>query len=371
LLRALSALGDTALVLGFDPTKPVRQSAREFTMRHATEVASTPVRSRASSRIWAKIPGMRGVATTRSRYVVRPAFAHATASLIDRFQPDVIVARYTPTLLWSDPPHPVPVLLDADDDEVRIARAAALASERRVDRTYRRALASIISAASHRARRSADLTAYAARADAVEHGGIHLPNVYPTVGNAPPPSCGLRLLLVGLMAYAPNRKGFSWFLDEVWPDITANVPGVSLRVVGRLPKPVPGQWRRTGVSLAGWVDDLHAEYAEAALTIAPVVGGSGTNIKVLESLAHGRVCVTNQGDRFEGALDSNSGMVNAVTASQMASDIIQLLGDVDYRRSLESQGPAAVEEHFSPAALERALQEAVERLGVYVEEVDG
>ena len=47
-----------------------------------------------------------------------------------------------------------------------------------------------------------------------------------------------------------------------------------------------------GVQPVGYVDDLADEYRRCAFTVAPIFEGAGTKIKVLESLAFGRACLT-------------------------------------------------------------------------------
>lgn len=102
----------------------------------------------------------------------------------------------------------------------------------------------------------------------------------------------LRLLFVGSLWYEPNAQGIEWFLCRAWPAIRAAVPGAELRLVGAGPEPLRAAWQaHPGVQAPGFADDLAAEYAGAQAVIAPILSGGGSNIKVVEALAHGRPCV--------------------------------------------------------------------------------
>jgi glycosyltransferase involved in cell wall biosynthesis len=101
----------------------------------------------------------------------------------------------------------------------------------------------------------------------------------------PSPPGGPALLVVNA-TYAPNVAAARWLIDEVWPLVRH--PGAELRVVGRSSGSLRGG---PGVTVAGEVDDLGAEYAAASFVVAPVGTGGGTQLKVAEALAAGRAVV--------------------------------------------------------------------------------
>ena len=101
------------------------------------------------------------------------------------------------------------------------------------------------------------------------------------------------LLFVGSLWYAPNREGIDHFLARCWPAIKAAQPQARLLLAGAAPPAVRLSWEQhPDVSAPGFVDDLSEAYRNSAFTIAPIYSGGGTNIKILESLAYGRACVT-------------------------------------------------------------------------------
>jgi polysaccharide biosynthesis protein PslH len=106
---------------------------------------------------------------------------------------------------------------------------------------------------------------------------------------APPrrkPDEPLRLLFVGNGDFAPNARGLEWLIDDVLPRVPASV---LLDVVGQPPaRPV----RRQGVHYCGRVSTLRPYYERAHVAVAPIPFGSGTRLKIVEAMAHGRPVVS-------------------------------------------------------------------------------
>jgi glycosyltransferase involved in cell wall biosynthesis len=151
---------------------------------------------------------------------------------------------------------------------------------------------------------------------------------------APAPSTGSTVLAVGSWWYGPNRHGMRAFLARDWPKVREAVPGARLRVVGAggddLVDEVP-----EGVEIAGFVDDLEAVYADAALVLAPARSGGGSQLKLVGALSHGRIVV---GPAFlarertprlpDGAFQADDDMAGTIT---------RLLRSPDERHGVEQR----------------------------------
>lgn len=164
------------------------------------------------------------------------------------------------------------------------------------------------------------------------------------------------LLFVGALWYAPNRDGIQRFLDRCWPIVRAARPDARLLLVGAAPPAARTAWEtHPGVTAPGFVDDLDAAYREAAVTIAPIFSGGGTNIKVLESLAYGRMCVTTShcAKVFEPGILRGLELVDNDDA--FASRCIALLGDWRLRAARIQESQAALRADYTREAVQRAV----------------
>lgn len=167
------------------------------------------------------------------------------------------------------------------------------------------------------------------------------------------------LLFVGSLWYRPNREGIDRFLARCWPMIKAARADATLLLAGPAPLAVRQTWsQRPGVSAPGFVDDLGDAYRRAAFSIAPIYSGGGSNIKILESLAYGRACVTTPycAAAFEAEL-ANAGLGVAVDDRNFAHLCIDWLDSIGTRASKAEEGFAQLARHFTrPLFIERALQ---------------
>jgi glycosyltransferase involved in cell wall biosynthesis len=98
----------------------------------------------------------------------------------------------------------------------------------------------------------------------------------------------LRVVFVGSGTYPPYERGLAWFVREVLPRVRARVPA-ALDVVG---SPPTARVSAPGVRYVGRVAAVRPWYERAHVAIVPVFEGSGTRLKVIEAMAHGRPVVS-------------------------------------------------------------------------------
>lgn len=97
-----------------------------------------------------------------------------------------------------------------------------------------------------------------------------------------------RVIFTGAMDFPPNHDSAMWFVRNVLPPLVARRPTVRVVFAGSNPRPELQALAGPHVEVTGWVDDMRAELARAAVYVAPMVTGSGFKNKVVEALAAGR-----------------------------------------------------------------------------------
>jgi glycosyltransferase involved in cell wall biosynthesis len=128
---------------------------------------------------------------------------------------------------------------------------------------------------------------------------VVVPQIVPFVRRDYAPSAPPELLYVGSLAWHPNVAGLDWFCRDVWPLLHARAPEITLSIVGSglqknaSGKPiVPVAWQLPGITTHGFVQELAPYEARATAMIAPISGGSGVRIKLLEGFRAGLPIVT-------------------------------------------------------------------------------
>ena len=95
---------------------------------------------------------------------------------------------------------------------------------------------------------------------------------------------GRTALFVGAFGYAPNVDALLWFARCALPRLEARIGRVRLLVAGAdPPAAVRALGRRANIRVFGALDDLAPLYRAASIAVAPMRGGGGTRIKILEA----------------------------------------------------------------------------------------
>jgi polysaccharide biosynthesis protein PslH len=97
---------------------------------------------------------------------------------------------------------------------------------------------------------------------------------------------------IGSMNWMPNEEGIRWFLDEVWPLLKKQIPGLSLTLAGRFMPPWLVSGYRSGVEVVGEVPDARQFALAHSIAIVPLLSGSGIRIKIIEAMALGKIVIT-------------------------------------------------------------------------------
>jgi glycosyltransferase involved in cell wall biosynthesis len=155
-----------------------------------------------------------------------------------------------------------------------------------------------------------------------------------------------RLLFIGSFAHLPNLLALDFFLREVWPLLQ---PRFTLHIIaGSRPEYFLDFYRprvnidlsQRGIELEAFVSDVRQAYQRAQLVLAPLTASAGTNIKVLEAMAMGRVVVSTPAG--VNGLDVSPGhdVVVANSAAEMAEQIALLCVGREARTSIERHARA-------------------------------
>jgi GT2 family glycosyltransferase len=174
------------------------------------------------------------------------------------------------------------------------------------------------------------------------------------------------ILFAGPFRYRPNFDGIGDFVREVFPQLRSRVPGVELWILagaGASEHRDGGLdlFRVPGVTLYDYSADPRPFLRTCALTVNPVSRIRGSSVKLLESAAAGRVCVsTVEGAR--GFLDDRpSSLITVESMPGFIEPLERLLLDSAYRRSIEAPSAEYLARHSWRAA-SRTFVEAYDRL---------
>jgi glycosyltransferase involved in cell wall biosynthesis len=168
------------------------------------------------------------------------------------------------------------------------------------------------------------------------------------------------LIFAGPFKYRANYEAMVWFVGEVFPLILERIPDTQLIITGdHADLPLPST---RNITLAGHVDDIKSLIASCAVSIAPLLSGGGTRLKILEAMALGiPVVATSKG--AEG-LDALSGvhLMIADSPHDFAEPVIKLLKDGRESKKLISNAQQLVRKNYDWTVTLTVFLEVLERI---------
>ena len=381
LYQALAACGEVDLVL---LTRPGRFTAmetvrleREFRLR-----ACLPIQGPEDRGAWRWLPLSRrwrkrlSHSADGSRWLIQeqPQLRAQVERAVNLSDYDVIVGRFTRSIacLGLHRHSPAPLALDVDDwdpDRYRSRLEGRVNSVERaiLERHLRNlhvGLPGVLDTVQ---------TLWVANPDNLSEPPLRRAHVLPNIPFHAPGKFTDRLpegevvMTIGSYAYRPNVHGVDWFLREVWPGVLASRPQAILRIYGSsLPPAQRTRWSSNRqVEVIGYVENVDDAYASATATLCTVPSGAGSNVKVLESLAHGRACITTRsGARGFRPLVEAGAILTCNHAQEMIDTTCSALADRTATLSRGQLGCQRVQQDYTFAAfaatVAAGLQSALE-----------
>jgi glycosyltransferase involved in cell wall biosynthesis len=106
----------------------------------------------------------------------------------------------------------------------------------------------------------------------------------------------------------------------------------------------------------GFVPDLSNMWEMASLSIVPLLAGSGTRLKILESLANGVPCVSTTIGAFGLDLKKGEGVELADCPREFADRCVRILRSQEYRNRIGARGWQAVKVRYSWARVQEIVK---------------
>ena len=171
------------------------------------------------------------------------------------------------------------------------------------------------------------------------------------------------LCILGSLDWEPNVEGIQWFVANVFPLILQARPQTTLHIAGRKPTGSVTQLHDGhSIFVYGEIEDALEFRRSKAVSLVPLISGSGIRIKILESLAAScAVITTSKGCE---AIDVTHGRELSIVdePEAFASACLKLLHYPLEASRMGAAGRTFVAEHFSWTASVGLLMEFIERV---------
>lgn len=156
-----------------------------------------------------------------------------------------------------------------------------------------------------------------------------------------------KVCFIGAMDWIPNREGLLWFLKKVWPDLITIFPFLELNIAGRNTDKDLKNIDIPNCIHHGEVESAISFVSAHDIMIVPLLSGSGTRVKILESLALG-VPVISTSIGYEGiALTDGKEVLKADTKEEFINAFTQIIENSVLRSALVENGRQHVDSYYN------------------------
>ncbi len=160
---------------------------------------------------------------------------------------------------------------------------------------------------------------------------------------------------IGGMDWMPNREGIDWFIEKVWPQVTAQIPNAKFYLAGRnFPAEIKSH-NVKGLVVVGEVDNAQEFILSKAVSIVPLFAGSGMRVKIVEAMALGRAIVSTTVGAESLAYTDGLDILIADDATKFANAIIKVLQEKNVRSALGKNAQKLVSEKYDNRKISAAL----------------
>jgi len=175
----------------------------------------------------------------------------------------------------------------------------------------------------------------------VENGtdpSTRFPDARPDTGTA---------LFVGTLGYYPNVDAVLYFIKEIWPQILQRDAALRLICAGNSATPsVRAIKKERRVELIENPPDLRSIAARASVSIIPLRIGSGTRIKILESMAFGLPVVSTSRGCEGLRVEDGEHLLIRDTPEDFAEAVVEVLKDKQLWNRLRTNAFELIERHY-------------------------
>jgi glycosyltransferase involved in cell wall biosynthesis len=167
----------------------------------------------------------------------------------------------------------------------------------------------------------------------------------PSIRRTEPP----RVIFCGSLSFPPNVQALDWFVSKCWTEIQRRQPNAEFMVIGKNPPAelAPRLEKHSGVRVLGTVDDVRRYILESAVSVAPMVSGTGIKNKILEAWALGTPVVATPLAVKGLVYERDESILIGESAEELAMATASMLADPERRERIGAAGRDHVIRHYS------------------------
>jgi len=147
------------------------------------------------------------------------------------------------------------------------------------------------------------------------------------------------IVWLGHMDVHTNKDAVMYFWNEIYPLLRTRDPSIEMTFVGTGPPEeiVAAAERDRLIKVTGFVDDIRPYVGQASVVVVPIRIGSGTRIKILDTMAMGKAIVSTSVGCEGLNIANRRNIMVADDPKSFSESVIELLNDAKMRGEIEKE----------------------------------
>lgn len=170
------------------------------------------------------------------------------------------------------------------------------------------------------------------------------------------------ILFIGTLSWEANVDSVLYFIQDIWPLLTAQKPNLKFYIIGKNPdaRIIELAQSQPNIILTGFVTDLDEYYSRCKVFVSPLRFGSGIKVKVMDALYRGIPTVTTAVGAEGLAVQHRESMMIADHAQDFAEQVLELMQNQQLWEQLATQSRQLAHELYTWQAVFEKVIQAIE-----------
>lgn len=154
------------------------------------------------------------------------------------------------------------------------------------------------------------------------------------------------LFHLGSMDWLPNIEAVTWFLNNVWDSIKAEIPNIRLHLAGKsMPQKIK-KMADKNLFVYDRIDNAKKFMLGKPVMIVPLLSGGGMRVKIIEGLAMGKIVIsTSVGSEGIDYADGNNILI-ADTPQKFTEQVISVYRNSELQKKIKAAAKILASEKY-------------------------
>ena len=167
------------------------------------------------------------------------------------------------------------------------------------------------------------------------------------------------IVFLGGFGHPPNADAVLWFVNEIFPHISHELPKVRFFIIGTDPPEDIKALASTSIVVTGYVEDLTPYLGKARVFVAPLRYGAGVKGKIVMGMSYGvPVVTTTVGSEGLGVANGEECLI-ADDPEQFAHAVVKLYTNHRMWEKLSENGMKLVKRNFSEPVVKAKMVDII------------